>query len=274
MKKNKLMLGFFLPFLGAIPLIILSSLEENIVETAGRNTWIVLMVIAVVIVVVLSMFPFIGLFKGIFGGKGYNFFWGSGKLAKQVLANGKSGLAKLIRINENSGGGTVTINDQPLLNISLMVTVGDEPPFEVSLDLIVPRTLIPQMQPGAVLPVKVDPYDKNLVVYDPEGATEAQKPVIGGKNWSEEDRILLEQSGIDAMAMLQSMEDTGRSEDFKLIITISYEVYVPGKEPYEVRKDIPVPADMVQLMRSAVGKTFKCRVHPVDPQKIVVDITF
>jgi hypothetical protein len=273
MEKSKLSFRFFLPFIGAIPVLILALTEENIIEAAGRNTYVTLLVVFISLAVVLSLFPVFRLFKGLFGGKGYNFFWGRGKLAKQIIATGKSASARLVSIDENSGGGYVTINDQPLLNLTFSVTEGDQPPYEIKFDTIVPRVLLPQLQPGTILPVKVDPYDKNLVVYNEAGASEIQKPTIGGKGWTDEDRRLLEQSGIDAMAMLQSFEDTGKSENFKLIAIIQYEVFIPGKEPYEVRKEIPVPADAVHVMRAAVGKTFKCRVHPADPQKIVVDVS-
>lgn len=274
MKKNRFALAFILPFVGAIPVIIVSVLEEQILAWGGEDIFTLFLVISIVIVFALSMFPFIGTLKGMFGGKGYNFFWGSGKIAKQILVSGKSAQATLKAIGENSGGGITTINDQPLLFLTLMVDDGSNPPYEVSFDTIVPRTVMAQLQPGVKLPVKVDLTDKNLVVFDQAGVTAASTPTVGGKNWTDEDRRLLETSGIDAMALLQSMDDTGKSEDFKLIISVTYEVYKPGEEPYIVEKEIPIPSEAVQPMRSAVGKTFKAKVHPYDPQKIVVEIVF
>jgi hypothetical protein len=274
MKKNRFALGFIMPFIGAIPIIMLSVFEEQIIAWGGEGTFTTFLVIGIVLVFGLSIFPFIGVFKGMFGGKGYNFFWGSGKIAKQILASGRSAQAKLIRIGENSGGGITTINDQPLLFLTLLIDDGTNPPYEVSFDAIVARTVLPQLQPGVTFPVKVDLTDKNLVVFDQSGVMAGNTPTVGGKNWTDEDRRLLESSGIQAMALLKEVEDTGKSEDFKLIISVCYEVYKPGEEPYTVEKEIPIPAESVQLMRSAVGKTFKAKVHPYDPQKIVVEIVF
>jgi hypothetical protein len=272
MKKKKFALMFILPFIGTVPIIIVSALEEEIVKWGGESLWTTLFVISMILVFALSLFPFVGVFKGLFGGKGYNFFWGSGKLAKQILAGGKPATATLLKIGENSGGGVVTINDQPLLCLTFRVEEGETPPYEVSVDAIVSRTLLPQLQPGVKLPIKVDAYDKNLIVYDESGAT--SQPTVGGKNWTDEDRRLLAESGIDAMALLESMEDTGRSENFKLLVAITYEVYITGEEPYKIEKEIPIPPELISGMRSAVGKTFKARVHPNDRQKITVDIKF
>jgi hypothetical protein len=274
MKSKKFALAFILPFVGAIPVILVNVFEEQIVDWVGWDAWNVIMIISVILVIVLSLFPFIGIFKGMFGGKGIGFFWGNGKQAAQILANGKSATATLLKIGENSGGGIATINDQPLLCLTLLIEEGSSAPYQVSFDTIVPRTILPQLQPGVKFPVKVDATDKNLVVYNESGAVSAKTPSVGGKNWTEEDRILLEKSGIDAMALLMSMKDTGRSEDFKPIAEITYEVYISGEAPYKIEKEIPIPPEAVQLMRSAVGKTFKARVHPNDRQKISVDIKF
>lgn len=274
MKNKKFALGFILPFVGAIPVILISVFEEEIVGWAGRDVWTVFLVVSIILVFGLSMYPFIGVFKGMFGGKGYNFFWGSGKLAAQILANGKPATATLLKIAENSGGGIATINDQPLLCLTLLIEESSKAPYQVRLDTIVPRTVLPQFQPGIKFRVKVDINDQNLVVFDESASAAGATPTVGGKDWTETDRILLEKSGIDAMALLVSMEDTGKSEDFKPIAMITYEVYLPGEEPYTIKKEIPVPSEAIQLMRSAVGKTFKAKILPNDKQKISVDIRF
>jgi hypothetical protein len=272
--NKRFMFAFFLPFLGAIPLVLVGVFEEPITDSLGYGTWNIMMIIAVVLVVGLSLFPFLRLFKGMFGGPGsYNFFWGRGKAAQEILASGKSATAILISIGENSEGGVVTINDQPLLNLVLNISFGHGQPYEVSFNTIVPRAAIPQFQPGVQFAVKVDPLNNNNVVFDQKKQSAVKKPVIGGKNWTDTDRMLLESSGIDGMAKMLSFDDTGRMEELKKVFTIVYEVYIPGKEPYQFNKEIPVPAESSILMQSAVGKTFKARIHPTDKEKIVVDIT-
>jgi len=135
--NKKFALSVALPFIGAIPIVILGVFQSQIIEMVGRNLWTIFMIIAVIIVIVFSIWPFVGIFKKMFGGKGYGFFWGNGKLAKQILAGGKPAKATLVSIGENSGGGVITINDQPLMNLTFRVEEGDTPPYEVSFDTIV-----------------------------------------------------------------------------------------------------------------------------------------
>jgi len=274
MNKKNFILAFLLPAVGVIPLVILGTMEADIVDSLGYATWNTLMVIGVILVVVLSFLPFIRIFKGIFGGAGsWNYFWGKGKAAKEVLVTGKSATATVISISENSEGGVVTINNQPLLNLKLKISYGYGQPYEVSFNTIIPRTIVHQFQPGVQFQVKVDPMNNQNVVYDPQKTKTMKKPTIGGKNWSDSDNLLLETSGIDGMAKLVSVTETGRMEDFKQVFAIEYEVFTPGKEAYIIKKELPVPFESQSLMKNAVGKSFKAKIHPYDKEKIVVSIT-
>jgi hypothetical protein len=283
-KKSRFGLLFALPFIAAIPIVIWGALETEIKKLIGKQWWEGLMPVFIVLVVLCSLLPFIGVFKGLLGMKGgFNFFWGSGKKAKEILSTGKSATATLVALGESSQGGTVTINDQPYLNLKLQIDDGYKQPYEVSLDTVIPRSAVPQFQPGASFKVKIDPADPNTVVFDAQGTESyvnsgavqsVQQPTVGGKNWTQLDRTLLERDGKDGVAKVLSIEDTGRSEDFNPLVRVSYEVFIPREEPYTVTKDIPMPTQYVQQLRQVVGKSFPCRVHPQDPQKIQVNITF
>jgi hypothetical protein len=85
---------------------------------------------------------------------------------RRILATGRPAAATVISLDENSGGGVVTVNDQPYLNLVLEVNDGVGPPFAVSMDLVIPRTALPRFQPGAVIPVKIDPGNPRRVVID------------------------------------------------------------------------------------------------------------
>ncbi len=284
--KARWWIMFALPFIAAIPVVIWGALETEIKRLIGKQWWEGLMPVFIVLIVICSILPFLGMFKGLFGGKGgFNFFWGSGKKAREILSSGKSATAILVAIGESSQGGTVTINDQPYLNLKLKIDDGYKQPYEVSLDTIVPRYALPQFQPGAAFKVKIDPADPNTVVYDSQatdtfvgsGSSSVQSgstPTVGGKGWTQLDHTLLERDGKDGVAKVLSIEDTGRSEDFNPLVRVSYEVFIPREEPYKVTKDIPMPTQYVQQLRTVVGKSFPCRVHPQDPQKIQVNITF
>lgn len=284
-KKRRTGLLFFLPFLAAIPIILVSVFEKQIklgfdgLGMNGSTWWTVLLVVAIASVVVLSILPFVGALGGLFGG-GYNYFWGSGKKAQAILANGRSAKATVVGIGEHSGGGTLTINDQPVLNLTLEIDDEYNKPYQTSFDVIVPRSAVPQFQPGVAFAVKVDPADPQKVVIDAEGAKKLQgtvagaQPTVGGKGWTKADHVLLKQDGKDGMAKLLGADDTGRSEDFNPVVKMTYEVYLPGQEPYTFSKEVAMPSHLVKQIQPVIGKTFSCRVHPKDRTKINVNITF
>jgi len=95
-----------------------------------------------------------------------NTFFGQGKEAARILKNGESATATVLYIGENSEGGALTINDQPVLNLKLLIEDGTRKRYEVSLDTLISRTAVAQFQPGAVFKVKIDSHDPQKVVID------------------------------------------------------------------------------------------------------------
>jgi hypothetical protein len=95
-------------------------------------------------------------------------FFGDARAAKRILRVGRPATAILRSISESSTGFTININKQPYLNLVLEIIDGDRAPYEVSMDTIVPRTVLPQLKPGIELAVKVDPedFEKVAVVWD------------------------------------------------------------------------------------------------------------
>ncbi len=276
-KKKKGLWIFFLPFVMPFILVLWNILADQITAYIGSTVWNIGLVVLFVLVFAVPLLPFFRIFS-LFGG-GYNYFWGAGKKAKEVLLNGRSAKATVISIGENSGGGTMTINNQPVLNLKLLIDDGYRKPYQTSFDLIVSRSAVPQFQPGAMFAVKVDLADPKKVVFDPEATSSVTTSVdsrsnIGGDDWTQLDRTLLKQDGVNAMAKLLGVDDTGRSEDFKPVVKLTYEVYLPGKEPYTFSKNIPISTAIVQKLKTAVGKTFPARIHPKDRTKMHVDITF
>ena len=60
----------------------------------------------------------------------------------------------------------VRLNDNPVVGFRLEVTLEDGTTYEATTKNVVSIVHIPQVQPGAVLPVKVDPNDPSLVALD------------------------------------------------------------------------------------------------------------
>jgi len=275
-RKRKMRL-FFLPFIMIVPLILWNVLNEQIISYIGQRGWDIGMVVFIVCMVAASILPFVGTLASVFGGGGYNYIWGGGKKAQAALAGGRSASATVVGIGEHSGGGTLTINNQPVLNLKLQIDDNYQKPYEVSFDVLMPRTAVPQFQPGAAFAVKVDPADPQRGVLDPEGASSfgaSGKPVVGGEGWTELDRTLLKRDGKDGMAKLLGVDDTGKSEDFNPVVLMTYEVYLPGEEPYTFSKEVPMPTQLVKKIQTVIGKTFSTRVHPKDREKMHVNITF
>jgi len=163
MAKTKFGFGFLtLVILGSSAIIIIISIFSNfLTKTLGNAGFIT---IIVVLIVFSCVFPIVYFFKKL--GSSYNLFLGGGKKSQSVRLYGRSATATVLNIGENSGGGIVTINDQPYLNLKLKIDDGFGQPYEVSFDTIIPRSAVPQFQPGATFPVKIDPNDPNTVVFD------------------------------------------------------------------------------------------------------------
>jgi hypothetical protein len=211
--------------------------------------------------------------RSIFGAFGSsNTFFGEGKKARAILAAGRPATATVLSLAENSKGGVVTINDQPLLNLKLLIEDGSSPAYEVSFDTIIGRADVPQFQPGAKFKVKIDSADPQKVVIDVDAM--AEQPVIGKKNWTDEDRKLLKEQGIDGVAKLLSVEDTGKAENFEPVVKETWEIKCAKWGTYTTTTEFAVASNIAEQLRSVVGKSFSTRILPNNKDRMSVDIKF
>jgi hypothetical protein len=154
-----------LVFVAWVPIIIWQSSVEWGPALLGEATYARIMstyVVQVVSVVSTAGMFLTGMFflmRPVFG-----VMKGMSDRAK-LRATGVPGHAIVRSIGE-SGGGTVTVNDQPLLSLTLEVNDGYGSPYLVSLETIVPRYAIPQVQPGDTIPIKIDPNDPQRIAVD------------------------------------------------------------------------------------------------------------
>jgi len=105
----------------------------------------------------ILLIPNLGLLFSPFGGS---------PTERRIRKYGRPARATILAVGENSGGGVVTVNDQPYLNLAVRVEDGASPAYETNFDMIVPRASLPRFQPGAIIKVKVDPQDPRKVVAD------------------------------------------------------------------------------------------------------------
>ena len=81
---------------------------------------------------------------------------------KPIRETGLSASAEVLEIWDTG----VRLNDNPVVGFRLLVTLEDGTSYEAETKNVVSVVHIPQVQPGAVLSVKVDPADRERVALD------------------------------------------------------------------------------------------------------------
>jgi len=79
--------------------------------------------------------------------------------AKRIRRIGQSAEALVLSIRDTG----MTVNDNPIVAFRLQVRPPTGDPYEVETRGLVGRLDVPQVQPGAVLPVAIDPKDPSRV---------------------------------------------------------------------------------------------------------------
>lgn len=79
--------------------------------------------------------------------------------AKRIRRVGQTAEALVLEIRDTG----ITVNDNPIVSFRLEVRPVSGAPYEVETRGLVGRLDVPQIQPGAVLPVAIDPQDPQKV---------------------------------------------------------------------------------------------------------------
>lgn len=83
----------------------------------------------------------------------------------QVLAAGVAGMATITGVTQTG----MYLNEQPRIKMDLLVQLPGQAPYAAEHTEFVPLILLSRVQPGAMLPVKVDPAQPQKVVVDWQG---------------------------------------------------------------------------------------------------------
>lgn len=83
-------------------------------------------------------------------------------VARDVRAHGLPATAKVLKIWETG----VRVNDNPVVGFLLEVHAEGLEPYEAETRALISILAIPQIQPGATLPVKYDPENPERVALD------------------------------------------------------------------------------------------------------------
>jgi len=82
--------------------------------------------------------------------------------ARELQKTGEQAQAKIIRIWDTG----MTVNDDPVVGFLLEVYPEGQPAYQAKTKLRISRLDIPRIQPGLIVPVRVDPNDHRRVALD------------------------------------------------------------------------------------------------------------
>jgi hypothetical protein len=82
--------------------------------------------------------------------------------AQDLQVHGESATAKILQIWDTG----MTVNDDPVVGFVLEVRPADRPVYEAKTKLRISRLDIARIQPGTVVPVRVDPREPTHVALD------------------------------------------------------------------------------------------------------------
>jgi hypothetical protein len=83
-----------------------------------------------------------------------------GQKAQHLMLNGRVASATITAIRDTG----MTINDNPTVELDLAVSVDGAAPYAVTHRQTISRIAIPSFQPGATVPVRVDPVDQTSLM--------------------------------------------------------------------------------------------------------------
>jgi len=80
--------------------------------------------------------------------------------AQHLMANGRQGTAVITDVRQTG----MYVNENPQVEMDLQVTVEGLPSYTATHRQVIAQIAIPQFQPGATVPVRVDPEDPSSVL--------------------------------------------------------------------------------------------------------------
>ncbi len=82
--------------------------------------------------------------------------------AKELQTSGEAAQAEILKIWDTG----MTLNEDPVVGFLLEVRPNGKPVYQAETKLRISRLHVPQVQPGSVVPVRIDPANPNRVSLD------------------------------------------------------------------------------------------------------------
>jgi hypothetical protein len=76
------------------------------------------------------------------------------------MANGRQGNATITAVRQTG----MYVNENPQVEMDLQVTVDGIAPYAATHRQVIAQIAIPQFQPGATVPVRVDPFEPTSLI--------------------------------------------------------------------------------------------------------------
>ena len=124
---------------------------------------------------------------------------------QRVTASGVPGSARVLGVTDTGA----TLNDHPICEVQLEVTVPGQGPYTTAISQAIPRLQAPMLQPGATLAVKVDPADRDSVVLDWQGQAEQAMALSGQALQGAGAATGAAQDPVARLERLQALKDKG-----------------------------------------------------------------
>jgi Protein of unknown function (DUF3592) len=81
---------------------------------------------------------------------------------RKLMATGDPARATVLALEETG----MLINNQPLVNLKLQIVRHGQPPYEHTHQMVLSMLNLPQVQPGATIPVRVDPENPKRIALE------------------------------------------------------------------------------------------------------------
>lgn len=217
--------------------------------------------------------------------------------ADRIMTTGLAGTATVTGLTQTG----MSLNDQPQVDMELLVSIPDRAPYPARRKEFVPLILLGRLSSGAPLPVRVDPADPQRVVIDwaasgtvpappPSAAGEAetlaqvqaalaQSGLPAAAPYASADqggytvdqlRALVRATGIDGTATIDKLADTGEIVGDERLFTMQVTLHVPGRPDRQLEPSAAtVPLTVAD--RIAIGQTIAVKVAADNPGLVAFD---
>ena len=227
----------------------------GVVILVGIATNLPVWVTAIMIVAVLL---FEAAFVAVFY---YVFKWTLGPevARRKLLESGEPAEATILKVTDT---GVTMNNIYPVVKVLLEVRPQGRPPYQVETRMILSRVDIPQVQPGTVVPVKIDPRSPKrvAVVMPSEAAAPGAMPVDAGA---------AEEMLVRVDAANQALLQTGTPAQAKILQAQALGIDVNGPNPAMKFQLEVYPADRPAFQAEAIGVITQASIPKFQPDKMI-----